>query len=408
MSADDYDEADNYLSLCDVPIFTDQDMALAMRLQQEEDAINSRQTTRETDTEFSDLSIQELFVQFDKMYFKASLASVFVEWSKRMTLCAGVCVYQGKGGMCAIRLSEPLLKFRPRDDMVNTLLHEMIHAYLFVTADNRDHDAHGEQFQKLMKDINARAGTRITIYHNFTDEVDFYRTHWWQCDGPCKNRASQGIVKRAMNRPPGPTDYWWNAHQQNCGGTFTKIKEPEEYSKKKRKLEEKKEKKQANTKKSPTLDKFFTKTKTEKELTGIKKENTDTPKQEKSEKNNKQQIIIIEDEEDEDEKASKKIKREYPFLTNAPTSTTTKTNTTNPTSTTNNNNKPDQKPINKKNISNKDNANNKTDNNKTYTDNNDNHNTTTNNKAELMVPCPACTLTFHISEINNHLDVCLL
>jgi hypothetical protein len=37
MTTKDYDEADDFLSLCDVPIFTDEDMELAMRLQQEED-----------------------------------------------------------------------------------------------------------------------------------------------------------------------------------------------------------------------------------------------------------------------------------------------------------------------------------------------------------------------------------
>lgn len=32
--------------------------------------------------------------------------------------CAGVCSYEGRGGMCSIRLSEPLLKLRPRKDLV--------------------------------------------------------------------------------------------------------------------------------------------------------------------------------------------------------------------------------------------------------------------------------------------------
>ena len=36
--------------------------------------------------------------------------------------CAGLCCYEGAGGLCTIKLSEPLLKFRPRSDLVNTLL----------------------------------------------------------------------------------------------------------------------------------------------------------------------------------------------------------------------------------------------------------------------------------------------
>lgn len=37
---------------------------------------------------------------------------VEVKWGPRMTLCAGLCSYEGKGGACVIKLSEPLLKYR--------------------------------------------------------------------------------------------------------------------------------------------------------------------------------------------------------------------------------------------------------------------------------------------------------
>lgn len=67
--------------------------------------------------------------------------------------------FVGRGGMCSITLSEPLLKLRPRKDLVETLLHEMIHAYLFVTHNNRDKDGHGPEFQKHMHRINADAGS---------------------------------------------------------------------------------------------------------------------------------------------------------------------------------------------------------------------------------------------------------
>ena len=36
-----------------------------------------------------------------------------------------------------------------------------------------------------------------------------------------------------MNRAPGPYDRWWKEHENSCGGTFAKIKEPEGYGKKK-------------------------------------------------------------------------------------------------------------------------------------------------------------------------------
>ncbi|THD18731.1 SprT domain-containing protein Spartan [Fasciola hepatica] len=107
--------------------------------------------------------IRALFTQFDSEYFYGKLTSVEVRWSPRMTLCAGLCCYEGRGGLCSIRLSEPLLKLRPRSDLIETLLHEMIHAFLFVTQKDRDRESHGPNFHAHMKRINSVAGTNITL-----------------------------------------------------------------------------------------------------------------------------------------------------------------------------------------------------------------------------------------------------
>ncbi|XP_028254226.1 sprT-like domain-containing protein Spartan [Parambassis ranga] len=177
--------------------------------------------------------VRAMFLEFNDMFFWGKLSGVEVKWSPRMTLCAGVCSYEGRGGLCSIRLSEPLLKLRPRKDLVETLLHEMIHALLFVTQNNRDRDGHGPEFCKHMNRINKASGTNITVYHSFHDEVDVYRQHWWRCDGPCQTRKPYfGYVKRAMNRAPSSLDPWWGDHQRTCGGTYTKVKEPEGYGKK--------------------------------------------------------------------------------------------------------------------------------------------------------------------------------
>ncbi|XP_012736329.2 sprT-like domain-containing protein Spartan [Fundulus heteroclitus] len=184
--------------------------------------------------------VRAMFLEFNDMFFWGKLSGVEVKWSPRMTLCAGVCSYEGRGGLCSIRLSEPLLKLRPRKDLVETLLHEMIHALLFVTQNNRDRDGHGPEFCKHMNRINKASGTKITIYHSFHDEVDVYRQHWWRCSGPCQSRKPYfGYVKRAMNRAPSSLDPWWEDHKRSCGGTYTKVKEPEGYGSKKRKKETK-------------------------------------------------------------------------------------------------------------------------------------------------------------------------
>ena len=41
-----------------------------------------------------------------------------------------------------------------------------------------------------------------------------------------------------MNRAPGKQDFWFEEHQQNCGGEFIKIKEPENFKSRKSKKEQ--------------------------------------------------------------------------------------------------------------------------------------------------------------------------
>eukprot|EP01089_Gocevia_fonbrunei_P004336 TRINITY_DN14351_c0_g1_i2.p1 TRINITY_DN14351_c0_g1~~TRINITY_DN14351_c0_g1_i2.p1 ORF type:complete len:263 (+),score=32.96 TRINITY_DN14351_c0_g1_i2:112-900(+) len=169
-----------------------------------------------------------LFRHYNISYFSSKLDSVVLQWSNRMTLCAGLCVYTSTNGACTIKLSEPLLKFRPNTDVINTLIHEMIHAYLFMIKCNDNHNDHGVEFTKKMNEINQKEGTNITVFHNFNDEVEFYRTHWWKCD-KCNN-----IIKRSINRAPNKYDNGWYDHLRECGGNYIKIKEPEDYAEKKK------------------------------------------------------------------------------------------------------------------------------------------------------------------------------
>eukprot|EP00049_Salpingoeca_infusionum_P016177 m.327861 g.327861 ORF g.327861 m.327861 type:complete len:413 (-) comp16026_c4_seq1:60-1298(-) len=175
--------------------------------------------------------IHELFQIYNTLFFDGKLACAEVKWSPRMTRCAGICSFDSQ--LCSIRLSVPLLRLRPRSDLINTLLHEMIHGFLFLTQRIQDRDGHGPSFQFHMHRLNKMCGSNITVYHTFHDEVKMYQTHWWRCNGSCVSKPPFfGMVKRAMNRAPGPSDFWFARHQQECGGTFIKIREPEDYGKK--------------------------------------------------------------------------------------------------------------------------------------------------------------------------------
>jgi hypothetical protein len=64
--------------------------------------------------------IYTLFRTYNTLYFEGYLDGCSLEWSERMTLCAGICYT--KGGSCTLRLSRPLLTQRPFTDTINTLL----------------------------------------------------------------------------------------------------------------------------------------------------------------------------------------------------------------------------------------------------------------------------------------------
>ena len=205
---------------------------------EQRDAASKLQTILKSNDPFID--IHELFALYNTLYFRSLLLPrVEVSWSPRLTLCAGICelVRDPNNGnkftRIRLKLSEPLLKFRPRSDVIDTLLHEAIHAYFFVTTSWRhsrgeDGTGHGEGFLMLADAINNHGGYGVSVFHTFHDEVDSYRTHVWECSGPCKSKAPFfGLVKRAMNRAPGKSDSWWAKHLEECGGLFTKIAEPE-------------------------------------------------------------------------------------------------------------------------------------------------------------------------------------
>ncbi|KAH0558398.1 hypothetical protein GP486_004944 [Trichoglossum hirsutum] len=161
------------------------------------------------------VDIQRLLPLYDVLYFRGRLSgNVEVSWSKRLTLTHPSAPCKGN----------PRLTEYPGS----------IHAYLFLATSYRhsrsshEDDGHGPGFVLLATSINNHAKTNITTHHDFDAEVDSYRTHIWQCSGICRQKPPHfGLVKRAMNRPPGKSDAWFARHEEECGGTWEKIAEPE-------------------------------------------------------------------------------------------------------------------------------------------------------------------------------------
>ena len=204
-----------------------------------------------TDNYFEEsFNIYEYFEIYNQIYFENLLGSITLSWSSRMTSCAGVfSVYKG---IPTIRLSECLLKYRNLNEVRETLLHEMIHAYCYIKKYDMSDDlsGHGKYFKNKMIEINNETGLNITIYHNFINEVNYYTKYIWRCNGICRFKKPYfGFVKRQINRPPQKADKWFEKHKKECGGTFIRISPSEDDEKKikkkknkERKLEEKKNK----------------------------------------------------------------------------------------------------------------------------------------------------------------------
>ena len=119
--------------------------------------------------------------------------------------------------MCHVTLSRPLLQYRTYNEMLETLLHELIHAWLFITKDSlaRDvgRDGHGPDFLAKMNEINSATSLNLSVFHGFKDEVDQARKHVWLCTGSCRSQAPYfGVIQRAQNKPPGQKDWWFRKH----------------------------------------------------------------------------------------------------------------------------------------------------------------------------------------------------
>ncbi len=61
--------------------------------------------------------------------------------------------------------------YRTLENLLETLLHELVHAYLFLTKTRyaRDDgvDGHGPDFIFKMLEINETTGLKLSVYHSF-------------------------------------------------------------------------------------------------------------------------------------------------------------------------------------------------------------------------------------------------
>jgi predicted SprT family Zn-dependent metalloprotease len=108
----------------------------------------------------TDSDLKRLYNEYNKKCFDNKLSKhVAVEWSTRMTSGAGICIGERDkvtGNMnTTIRLSVPYHE-RYTDEVLDTLVHEMIHVLL-------PYEHHGRKFHAVKDDLNARFGFTLAV-----------------------------------------------------------------------------------------------------------------------------------------------------------------------------------------------------------------------------------------------------
>ncbi|KAK8928393.1 hypothetical protein KSP39_PZI017234 [Platanthera zijinensis] len=185
--------------------------------------------------------IHELFCHYNSLYFNDDLITCFVSWAPCLTSMASSCDCTVEGH-CEIQLSVPLLKCRSSADLKNILLHEMIHAFMWIVHKINNHSDHGPIFQNKLKSMNLNRmddlqrpsnGYNVTSHHGFQNEENASRAHLWM-GASCGN-----LIKRGMNREePLHSDsvekkgcdnncnnhsYEWQGPKKLCSGRYEKV-----------------------------------------------------------------------------------------------------------------------------------------------------------------------------------------
>ena len=97
--------------------------------------------------------LQLLFARLNASRFGAEVPAYHIRYNSRMTSVAGRIVYKP----AVIELSVPLLSAHP-GHLENTLLHEMVHAWLHARGLP---SGHGTHFKRKMRDVGL-----TSIYHS--------------------------------------------------------------------------------------------------------------------------------------------------------------------------------------------------------------------------------------------------
>lgn len=135
-------------------------------------------------------TVQAMWQNLAHRFFENRLPRITIEWSTRLTASAGLFVSQvgprsvwvspdyRQGAARIIRLSAPLLRNQPEEELWRILAHEMIHQWQFDIRKHRP--SHGAEFREMMQRMNAE-GLGVTVRHRLETAVKLRIRFSWRC-----------------------------------------------------------------------------------------------------------------------------------------------------------------------------------------------------------------------------------
>jgi predicted SprT family Zn-dependent metalloprotease len=119
----------------------------------------------------ADTELKKMYNHYNRTIFGGKLPSLVpVYWSNKMTSCAGKCYCKrerrsGQYTDFRIGLSTHFHQKFP-DEIVDTLVHEMLHVYL-------PGEKHNHNFKSMMMHINRTHGMNLTVYSHESAVVNY-------------------------------------------------------------------------------------------------------------------------------------------------------------------------------------------------------------------------------------------
>ncbi|XP_043480315.1 uncharacterized protein LOC122510005 [Leptopilina heterotoma] len=140
--------------------------------------------------------IKGLYDRLDVIYFDGELADAgyTITWGRQMTSTSGCTDLPQR----EVRISWEIHRILPVEELIGTLLHEMIHVKLFQHRQDRDSFHHTGAFLEEMDRINTMGPFRADIRHDLPRKVLYQlRPYVWKC------RSCKHILRLTDSRKPG-------------------------------------------------------------------------------------------------------------------------------------------------------------------------------------------------------------